>query len=149
MTAIAPRITPLLNDLNRPFWTGGGEGVLQITRCRSCRRWVFLLSATCDECGGSTAYEATSGKGTVFTHTTNEHPYHPAVPVPVPYNISIVELADKEGLRFTTKVVGCPPGEVHIGMRVRVQFASSTARSSSRSSSPMPLEETESVRHPS
>ena len=65
-------------------------------------------------------YEATSGQGTVFTHTTNEHPYNPAVPVP--YNISIVELADQEGLRFTTNVVGCPPEEVHIGMPVRVQF---------------------------
>jgi uncharacterized OB-fold protein len=120
MTAIAPRITPDLDDLNRPFWTGGAEGVLLITRCRSCRRWVFPLSATCAECGEPTVYEATSGKGTVFTHTTNEHPYNPAVPVP--YNISIVELADQEGLRFTTNVVGCPPEEVHIGMPVRVQF---------------------------
>jgi uncharacterized protein len=40
----------------------------------------------------------------------------------VPYNISIVEVADREGLRFTTNVVGCPPEEVHIGMLVRVQF---------------------------
>ncbi len=77
-------------------------------------------SASCSECGGSTSYEATSGKGTVFTHTTNAHPYNPAVPVP--YDISIVELADQEGLRFTTNVVGCPPEDVHIGMPVRVQF---------------------------
>ena len=59
-------------------------------------------------------------QGTVFTHTTNEHPYNPAVPVP--YNISIVELADQEGLRFTTNVVECPPEDVHIGMSVQVQF---------------------------
>ena len=120
MTEIAPRITPSLDDLNRPFWTGGAEGVLRITRCESCRRWVFPLSSTCPDCGGATVYEATSGKGTVFTHTTNAHAYNPAVPVP--YNISIVELADQEGLRFTTNVVGCPPEDVHIGMPVRVRF---------------------------
>ncbi len=120
MAEIAPRITPPLDDLNRPFWTGGATGVLQITRCRSCRRWVFPLSDTCAECGGTTEYEATSGKGVVFTHTTNAHPYNPVVPVP--YDISIVELIEQEGLRFTTNVVDCPPGDVHIGMRVQVRF---------------------------
>jgi hypothetical protein len=120
MTDIAARITPSLDDLNRPFWTGGASGELRITRCRSCRSWVFPLSSTCSGCGGSTVYEATSGKGTVFTHTTNTHPYNPVVPVP--YNISIVELEDQEGLRFTTNVVECPPEDVHIGMSVRVQF---------------------------
>ncbi len=120
MTEVAPRITPSLDELNRPFWTGGASGVLQITRCQSCRRWVFPLSAACPECGGSTAYEATSGKGTVFTHTANSHPYNPAVPVP--YNISIVELPEQAGLRFTANVVDCPPEDVHIGMPVRVQF---------------------------
>ena len=120
MTEVAPRITPPLDDVNRPFWTGGASGVLQITRCRSCRHWVFPLSTTCPDCGGPTAYEATSGKGTVFTHTTNAHPYNPAVPVP--YNISIVELVEQEGLRFITNVVDCRPEDVHIGMPVRVQF---------------------------
>ena len=56
----------------------------------------------------------------VFTHTTNNHPYNPAVSVP--YNISIVELVEQEGLRFTTDVVDCPPELVSIGMSVRVQF---------------------------
>ncbi len=120
MSDIAPRITPPLDDLNRPFWTSGASGVLRITRCQSCRRWVFPLSDMCSECGGSTAYEDASGKGTVFTHTTNAQPFNPTVPVP--YNISIIELVEQERLRLTTNVVGCPPEDVHIGMPVRVQF---------------------------
>ena len=120
MTQTAPRITPSLDELNRPFWTGGAAGELRITRCQSCRRWVFPLSGTCSECGGSTSYEVTSGKGTVFTHTTNAHAYSPDVPVP--YDISIVELAEQEGLRFTTNVVDCSPEDVHIGRRVQVKF---------------------------
>jgi len=120
MAEVAPRITPPLDELNRPFWTSGASGELRITRCQSCRRWVFPLSSRCPDCGGSTLYETTSGKGTVFTHTTNEHPYNPTVPVP--YNISIVELVEQAGLRFTTNVVDCPTEDVYIGMPVRVTF---------------------------
>jgi uncharacterized OB-fold protein len=120
MTDPAPRLTPSLNAVNRPFWTGGATGELKVTRCTSCRRWVFPLASECPACGGSTRYDTTSGKGTVFSWTTNAHPFNPAVPLP--YNISIVELAEQTGLRFTTNVVGCPPEEVHIGMPVRVQF---------------------------
>jgi len=120
MADVAPRITPPLDELNRPFWTSGGSGELLITRCQSCRRWVFPLSTRCPDCSGSTIYEATSGKGTVFTHTANVHAYNPSVPVP--YNISIVELVEQAGLRFTTNVVDCPPEDVYIGMPVRVTF---------------------------
>jgi uncharacterized OB-fold protein len=114
------RITPPLNDLNRPFWTGGAAGALKVTRCAACERWVFPLSATCPDCGGPTTYEQTSGRGNVFTYTTNEHPYNPAVPLP--YNIAIVELVEQEGLRFTTNVVDCPPEDVRIGLPVHVVF---------------------------
>jgi hypothetical protein len=120
MTEFAARILPSLDELNREFWTSGASGLLRITRCQTCRRWVFPLSFRCPDCGGPAAYETTSGRGTVFSYTTNEQPYNPAVPVP--YNISIVELVEQDGLRFTTNVVDCPPDEVCIGMSVRVQF---------------------------
>ena len=120
MTDAAPRMTPPLDDVNREFWTGGSSGELRLTRCVSCSLWVFPLSAVCPGCGGTTEYRTASGRGTVFTHTTNMHPYNPAVPLP--YNISIVELAEQQGLRFMTNVVGCPPEDVHIGMPVHVVF---------------------------
>ena len=64
--------------------------------------------------------EATSGKATVFTFTVNHHAYNPSVPIP--YVIAVVELAEQEGLRFTTNVVHCTPESVTIGMPVRVTF---------------------------
>lgn len=120
MTDVTTRIIPPLDDLNREFWTSGQSGVLRITRCQSCRRWVFPLSFRCSDCHGPAAYDTTSGRGSVFTHTTNAHPYNPGVPVP--YNISVVELDEQEGLRFTTNVVDCAPEEVYIGMPVQVRF---------------------------
>jgi len=111
---------PPLDDLNREFWTGGASGRLRLPRCTSCGRWVFPLAFDCRSCGGTAEYQAVSGKGTVFTYTTNSQPYNPAVPLP--YNVSIVELEEQEGLRFTTNVVNCPPEDVHVGMPVRVVF---------------------------
>jgi uncharacterized OB-fold protein len=50
----------------------------------------------------------------------NHQPWYPGLDPPSV--IAIVELPEQEGLRLTTNVVGCPPGEVHIGMQVRVTF---------------------------
>lgn len=120
VTDSAPRMVPPLDDLNREFWTGGAEGELRITRCVACERWVFPLSRTCDACGGATAYQAVSGDGTVFTYTVNRHPYSPDVPLP--YVIALVELAEQEGLRFMTNIVGCEPDDVRIDLPVHVTF---------------------------
>ena len=40
----------------------------------------------------------------------------------MPYVIAIVELAEQEGLRFTTDIVSCPVDSVTIDMPVRVVF---------------------------
>jgi len=117
----AARILPPLTDLNRPFWTGGANGELLILRCGTCRRWVHPPVSPCPHCGAvRPAPEAVSGKGRVFTYTVNWHPFNPGVPVPIV--IAIVELAEQEGLRFTTNLVGCEPGEVTIGLPVEVRF---------------------------
>ena len=114
------RVLPILTDANREFWTSGSTGKLRIPRCTSCTRWVFPPARPCPTCGAMTDYQAVSGKGHVFTHTVNHHPFNPDVPVP--YSIAIVELAEQEGLRFTTNIVNCPPESVEIGMPVHVFF---------------------------
>ena len=61
-----------------------------------------------------------SGAGTVFTFTVNHHRYNPNVPVP--YVVALVELAEQEGLRVPTNIVGCSPYDVAIEMPVQVEF---------------------------
>lgn len=116
----AARLLPPITDDNREFWTSGASGELRLPRCTTCGRWIFPPSFTCPTCGGRAEYQAVSGKGTVFTYTTNYHVFNPEVPVP--YSIAIVELVEQEGLRFTTNVVNCPPESVRIGMPVHVLF---------------------------
>jgi uncharacterized protein len=115
------RILPPLDELNRPFWTGGARGELLILRCQTCGHWVHPPVSPCPTCGGAELVpEAASGKGSVFTYTVNWHPFSPEAPVPT--LIAIVELAEQEGLRFTTNIVGCAPEELRIGLPVEVRF---------------------------
>ncbi len=116
----APRILPPLNDLNRPFWTGGANGELLIMRCEQCRRWVHPPAPRCDACSGDLQPEPASGRGTLFTYTVNAQPFHPDVPPP--YVIAIVELNEQTDLRLPANIVHCDPDALSCGMAVRVLF---------------------------
>jgi uncharacterized protein len=111
---------PQLDDDTREFWTAGASGELRLPYCASCARWVFPPSLRCPDCDGAATYRTLSGKGSVFTFTVNHHAFNPQVPVP--YVIAIVELAEQEGLRFTTNLVNCPPERAEVGQPVRVLF---------------------------
>jgi hypothetical protein len=115
-----PRALPALDDVNRPFWTGGRDGQLLIQRCEGCREWVHPPVAECPSCGGALQAEPVSGHATVFTYTVNHHPFNRAVPVP--YAVAIVELEEQEGLRVVTNLVHCEIEDITVGMPVHVVF---------------------------
>ena len=115
---VLPRITPL----NEHFWRGGAQGELRFLRCRSCRHWVHPPAPVCPGClAKDLAPEAVSGRGQVYSYTVNHQRWIPGSDED-PYVVAIVELVEQSGLRLTTNVVNCPPGEVRIGMPVRVVF---------------------------
>lgn len=114
------RVLPELDDLHRPFWTSGADGVLRFTRCSDCGHWLHPPLPRCPMCGGhDVGLQPVSGRGQVWSHTVNHHSWDGSTE---PYVIALVELDEQEALRLTTNVVGCPPDDVHIGMRVRVTF---------------------------
>lgn len=117
--APASRMLPELDDLNRPYWTGGAEGKLIMLRDRNTGLLVHPPEVLEGD-AGDYAPEPVSGKGVVFSYTVNHQAYRPEVPVP--YVIAIVELNEQQHLRLPTNIVNCPIEDVHIGMRVRVLF---------------------------
>jgi uncharacterized OB-fold protein len=117
---IPARMLPALNEHNRAFWTGGGDGRLMVSRCAHCELWIQPPTGECPDCGGALEARPVSGRGTVFTYTVNYQPFNPAVPVP--YVIAIVELEEQPDLRIATNIVGCEPDSVHIGFPVEVRF---------------------------
>ncbi|HLM95038.1 MAG TPA: OB-fold domain-containing protein [Acidimicrobiales bacterium] len=115
------RRLPLLDDLNRGFWTAGSDNELRLRRCPRCRYWLYPPRPACPRCWQrDLPWEATSGRATLYTYTLNHRAWNPDVPVP--YLIGIVELAEQPGLRLTTNIVNCEAQDVVIGMPLRVVF---------------------------
>ena len=76
-------------------------------------RWKVgdvLLSAVGEYCS--------AGRGTVYTYTVLHA--GPSAGFPVPSVLAIVDV--DEGYPMLSSVVGCPPADVRIGMRVDVSF---------------------------
>ena len=112
---------PLVDDLNRPFWTGGEEGELRFWRCQACRYWIHPPSPRCPEClSPEVAVEAASGRAVVHTFTVNHQAWMPGLEPP--YVVAIVALPEQDGLRLTTNVLDVDVADVFIGMELDVRF---------------------------
>jgi uncharacterized protein len=112
---------PRLEPDNRPFWTSGARGALEIMRCASCGWYAHPPVPRCRRCDHDVLVPTpVTGKGSIFSYTVNHQQFIPALEPP--YVVAIVELEEQEGLQFMTRVVSCDPAEVRIGMPVRVVF---------------------------
>ena len=115
------RILPRVHDDNEFFWTSGEDGQLRFLRCGSCGYWIHPPSPICPICHSKeVAPEPVSGTGVLHTYTVNRQAWLPGFDPP--YVVAIVELAEQEGLRLTTNIVGIPADDVRIGMEVEVLF---------------------------
>lgn len=115
------RPLPRLDGLAGEFWRAGADGTLRLQRCDTCGTWAHPPQPVCPAClGRELRFQPTSGRGSVYTFTVNEHPWNPTIPLP--YVIAVVELDEQPGLRLTSNVVGCDAADVSVGMRVRVCF---------------------------
>ncbi|TDV57741.1 Zn-ribbon domain-containing OB-fold protein [Actinophytocola oryzae] len=115
------RPLPTPTDLSRPFWDGLADGALRLQRCTACGHLRNPIATVCPQCLSSDyEWEALSGRGTVFSTVVFHQVYNKAFATEVPYNVSIVELA--EGPHLLSNVVGVPPGEVRVGDAVQVTF---------------------------
>lgn len=116
------RLLPAVTPENEHFWQGGADGELRFLRCGDCRTYVHPPAPLCPGClSRELAPEPVSGRGVVHTYTVNHQPWIPGFDPP--YVVAIVELAEQQGLRLTTNLVGCTSEEdVEIGMPVMVVF---------------------------
>jgi uncharacterized OB-fold protein len=108
---------PLATALTRFFWDGLAERRLLIQRCSACRHWVHYPRPRCPWCQSpDLAPEEVSGRGELYAFTVTVQAFHPFFADRLPYVLALVELAEQEGLRLTTQVVGCDEVDLRIGM---------------------------------
>jgi uncharacterized protein len=113
------RPRPVLTEDNHQFWEAANEHRLVIQQCNQCGRLAHPPRPVCPHCHSTDrAFTEVSGTGTLYSYALLHHPQHPAFDYPV--TAALVELA--EGPRLLTNLVHCEPGDIRIGMPVRVTF---------------------------
>lgn len=120
-TETPSRMLPELTVATTPFWTGGAQGQLLVTRCQACGHWIHPPQPICPVClSREVQPEALSGVAEVHSFTIAHHAFLPHVKVP--FTIAIVEFPEQAGLRMTTNILGVAPEDVQIGLKLRVEF---------------------------
>jgi uncharacterized OB-fold protein len=119
MTATRP--IPTVSAEMRPFYEGAARHELMVQRCRACAALRFPARSLCPGCLSIEAdWTPVSGRGEVFSFNVMHQVYHPGFAADVPYAVVLVRLA--EGPKMLSNLVGVAPGEIRIGMPVRVIF---------------------------
>lgn len=116
---------PALEGLTGEFYAFCRNGELRFQRCKSCDTWRHVPREMCAECGSMQwHWQASSGRGKLFTWTVAARPLHPAFAEDAPYAPAVVEL--EEGVRLVTEIVDCRPDDLEIDDPVEVVFAEVT-----------------------
>ena len=105
--------------LTGEFWAAVDRGELVRPVCNDCGRSFFVPQFACPYCQSTRwAYEPSSGRGRVYSHTTVHRPPTPAFDAP--YVLADVDV--EEGWHLLTWIVHCEPDHVSINMPVSVRF---------------------------
>lgn len=114
-----------LPDYEEGFWQGARSRELRLQQCSDCLVFRHLPTPMCPHCHSITySWRPVSGRGSVYSFVVVQYPVHPAIRDggQVPYNISLIELEEQEGLRICSNVLNIEPENIYIGMPVRVRF---------------------------
>lgn len=97
---------------------------LLINRCQSCGRWHAPAKPVCPDCWShSVSAEPVSGAGVIFMVIhLYQGPPAPGVDYSTPHPVVAIELAEQEGLRFTSTIVGASGEQLRIGAPVRLRW---------------------------
>jgi len=113
------RPLPEPSVLTHGFWDAAARHELVRPVCDQCGRSFFTPQVACPHCGSEAwTYQPSVGTGTVYSMTVIHRPPLPAFEAP--YVLAIIDLDD--GWSMLSRVVGCEPESVTIGMRVAVAW---------------------------
>lgn len=109
-----PIPAPAVTLETQGFWDAAREGRFLIKRCVACKEAHWYPRAHCPFCAGETEWVESPGEGEVYAFSImRKSPTGP-------YALGYVTL--DEGPAVMTNFVGMAPGELKIGLRVKVRF---------------------------
>ncbi|MEV0061374.1 bifunctional MaoC family dehydratase N-terminal/OB-fold nucleic acid binding domain-containing protein [Nocardia sp. NPDC058379] len=118
--AVAPaeRVGPVISKDTEFFWAGTEIGELRIQRLPDGSLRHPPIPALWQDKAETTDYVVAAGTGTVFSFVVHHAPKVPGRELP--FVVALVEL--DEGVRMLGELRGIEPGEVAVGVPVRVAF---------------------------
>jgi uncharacterized OB-fold protein len=114
---------PIDDADQRPYWLAAARGELSLQRCATCGRYVHPPGPGCPRCGGAELVWEELGSeitGRVYSFVVVHRAFLRSFLDEVPYVVALVELDGLDKVRITANVAGVDPGEVEIGLRVRM-----------------------------
>ena len=109
------------NPDTEPFWLAAKEHKLTACQCAKCGHFRMPPTAYCPECSSrDKLWPTLPGTATVFSFAIcNKNPKtgEPYIYVPV-----VVDIDGAPGARLNANVSGCNAEDVHIGMKVTVDW---------------------------
>ena len=111
------------NPNTEPFWKAATQHRLTACQCANCGHFRMPPSPYCPECSSrKVEWPTLPGTGTVFSYVVcNKNPATGEDYIYVPV---VVDLDGAPGARLNANVTGCNAEDVHIGMKVTVEWTS-------------------------
>jgi uncharacterized protein len=95
---------PDMTGVGAHYWSELRQGRLLYQRCKPCRHAWLPPRAECPNClAADWLWTNASGQGKLVSWVVFHHAYHPWFAKKLPYNVSVVELA--EGPRLVSNVI--------------------------------------------
>ncbi|MEE4451422.1 Zn-ribbon domain-containing OB-fold protein [Novosphingobium resinovorum] len=102
---------------------------LLINRCSDCGHWIYPHRPLCPECLSMNAVPTeVSGLGRLYMWTLIHQSRDPDKPLAEPILAAAIELVEQPGLRYLSRVVGCPPEALRHDMPVSLTWIEEAGR---------------------
>jgi uncharacterized OB-fold protein len=119
------KLRPEPNADTEPYWNGLNERRLRLQRCADCGKVRHYPRPMCDACYSlQVEWFDASGRGHVHSWTVTHHAFHPGFRPDLPYTLVTVDLV--EGVRMNAQLRRLAPGELRIGMPLKVDYELAT-----------------------
>jgi uncharacterized OB-fold protein len=117
------RLTPIPDEVTRPYWESAKRGELRIQRCRRCGTFQHPPAARCAECWSDDAeWVLLSGQGTIYSFIIDYRLMLPGFDAPYIVVQVVPDDVPSDCVRIVANLRGVGASAVHIGMQVRVEF---------------------------
>jgi uncharacterized OB-fold protein len=108
------------DDADQPFWDSCRIGILVVQRCGQCGRHLWPAGNCPDHGAAALSWVPATGKGTLHTWTVIHQRYPNSFADGAAGVVAVVRL--EEGPFLHSRLVGCEPGAMRVGLPVEVEF---------------------------